>query len=84
MIAVTAQDTTTDALRVQATIHRRMTPEARVELAIQMSEDARAISAAGVRRLHPHWGEASVRREVLIRIYGADLVARAWGPAPER
>jgi len=65
---------------VQIAAIRRLTGAQRVELAVRMSEDARAITAAGIRARHPGWSDVRVRRELLVRIYGTELVTRAWGP----
>lgn len=83
MDSVRTLDTTTDARRRQLDIHRRLTGPERVRLAVEMSDDAREIAAAGVRHRHPDWSQERVRREVLIRIYGAELVDRAWGPVAD-
>ncbi len=72
-------DTTDAARRVQRRVLSGMSPEKRVLVAAQMSEDARAVAAAGIRALHRAWPDAQVRRSLLVRIYGADLVERAWG-----
>jgi len=41
-----------------------MLPEQRLALALQMSDEARALTEAGVRRRHPQWSEPEVRAEV--------------------
>lgn len=47
-------------------------------MAVSMSEEAREITRAGIRFRHPDWDDAQVRRALLVRLYGAELVARAW------
>ncbi len=81
MGVVTSLDTTDAARRVQLDVIRRMTPDERVGAAVRMSEDARSIAVSGIRSRHPEWSEERVRRELLVRIYGEDLVERAW-PRP--
>lgn len=49
-----------------------------------MSDAAREILADGIRHRHPDWPPARVRREVLVRCYGAELVEAAWGTGPGR
>ena len=80
MTPVTGLDTTPDAQRIHAAVLRQMTPEERIHAAFAMSEDARQITCAGIRSRNPEWDEARVRYEMLVRLYGAALVARAWGP----
>ena len=74
MSTVKAHDTTSDALREQVAAYRRMSGAERVQIAAEMSEEAREVTAAGVRHRHPDWSDARVHRTVLIRAYGAKLV----------
>lgn len=83
MKTVGSPDTAPDARRVQIEVLRRMAPEERVRVAVAMSEEAREITSAGICASHPGWTEERVLRELLTRIYGADLVERAWGPPVE-
>ena len=84
MDAVRSLDTSPDARRIQQAVWRRMSPSERVDLAVAMSEDVREIASAGIRLRHPDWSDDRVRRALLERLYGTELVARAWGPAPEQ
>jgi hypothetical protein len=59
-----------------------MSGEERVAIAFKMSADVREICSAGIRSHHPDWTDAQVRRQMLIRVLGQDLVERAWGPLP--
>lgn len=79
---VSSIDTAVEARRVQSAILRRMAPAERVEAAAAMSEDAREIARAGIRFRQPSWTESRVRYQLLCQLYGAHLVARAWGPRP--
>ena len=79
MSSVTSLDTAQKAQNVQTAILKHVTPQARVQMAVSMSEDAREIARCGIRHRHPDWDEARVRHELLVRLYGADVVARAWG-----
>jgi hypothetical protein len=45
----------------------------RLEMACQMSDDARAISEAGIRHRHPEWTEEQVREELNVLLLGEDL-----------
>lgn len=75
-------DTTAAAHAAQMACYRRMTPAQRVEIAAQMSEDVRAIVAAGVRARHPHYSADDVRHALFRPLYGDDLFSRAWPHAP--
>ena len=66
-------DTDPAAREVQLKVLRAMTGEQRLLLAIEMSELARELSQAGIRRQHPEWSEKEVTRE---------LLRRAFFPAP--
>ena len=83
MASVTSLDTTPDARREQVAILKRRTPQERVRMAVSMSMDAREMTRAGIRFRHPDWDEARVRRELLVRLYGAELVERALGPSAD-
>lgn len=56
-----------------------MGPAARVELAFEMSREARSISIAGMRSRSPGLSEAEVRLQLLRRLLGDELWAAAYG-----
>jgi hypothetical protein len=58
-----------DAL--QTDIYRRMTPSRRLELAIAMQQQARALMEAGLRQSHPGLTAQERRREIARRILHA-------------
>ena len=64
-------DTSSEAARVQIEVYRRMGPEKRLELALQLGDSLREFVAAGVRLRQPDWNEGQVRRE-LMRLYLGD------------
>ena len=66
-------DTTPEARAKQEEILRAMTGEQRMELAYEMSMFVREIAREGIRRDHPDWTEAQIKRE---------LLRRAFFPAP--
>lgn len=68
-----AADTTEEAARVQLAAFRRMTPEKRLELAFQMTNDLRRRLAEGVRQRHPEYSEDQVRLAVIRLTLGDDL-----------
>lgn len=56
------RDQRTEALRVQ--IYRRMPPEQRLLMAMEMFEDGVEIVRGSIRDRHPDWGPETVEREV--------------------
>ncbi len=59
------RDTHPEAAAVLFEIYRRMPPLRRFELALEMGEMARSLSAAGVRSRHPDYSEEQVRLAVI-------------------
>lgn len=58
---------------MQLEIRRRMTPEQRLLVAVEVSDVCRAFRKAGIEREHPDWTE----RQVMI-----ELFRRAFLPEP--
>ncbi len=77
-----ARDTSEAAARVQIEIYRRLTPEQRVELAIEMSEAARETSRGGIRSRHPEYDELEVEHALRRLLLGDDLYRCAWPNHP--
>jgi hypothetical protein len=77
-----SQDTTPEAETVQVEVLRRMGPARRVELAIEMSMEARAITLAGIRARHPDYDAATARWALFRVLVGDDLFHKAWPAAP--
>lgn len=63
---------------MQLGVSARMGPERRVELAFEMSEQAREIAIEGVRDRNPGWSRLRAREFVLRQILGSDLFDSAW------
>ena len=61
----TLSDTSRDAAALQTSIHRRLTGSQRLRVALDMSLDARELSLTRLRRQHPDWSEADLKRELL-------------------
>jgi hypothetical protein len=59
-----------------------MTPEQRSELALRMSDDARRISAEGIKQRHPDYSERHVRRALVRLLYGKEAAAKVWPGVP--
>lgn len=70
------RDTTPDGQGTQREIIQRMGGRARLEMALQMSEDARAVSEAGIRHRHPDWVDEQVRRALYALLLGEQLAQR--------
>jgi hypothetical protein len=60
---MTARDTTPEIEEMQARIHKSMTGEQRLLLALEMSYLSHALMKAGIRSRHPDWSEEQVTRE---------------------
>ena len=71
-------DTAAAARRVQCAALRALGPARRVELALEMSEQARAIATEGIMARHPGLGPEQARARLLRRLLGADLFDAAW------
>jgi len=67
---------------VQLQCLRRLTPAARVELAVRMSEDTRALARAGIAARHPEYSAAEVTFALRRLQLGDHLFRRAWPDAP--
>ena len=75
---VVSRDTSPVAARVQAAVWRRMTPGQKIRLAIGSSEEARAITSAGIKARHPDYTDAEIRDALFRVIYGDELFRRVW------
>jgi hypothetical protein len=58
------------------------TGDQRVRHAVQMSEDARAITRSGIRARHPAYTDGEVEQALRRLMLGDDLVRRAWPHLP--
>jgi len=74
-----ARDTTPEAREVQLAILRRLDGPTRLEMACRMSDEARAISHAGIRHRHPEWSEEQVHAALLELLLGSDLANEVIG-----
>jgi hypothetical protein len=59
------RDTSPTAEALQTEIHRRLSGAERLRLAFEMSLVAREMSLARLRRQHPEWSDAELKRELL-------------------
>jgi len=65
-----SSDTSPEAAAVQQEIFRRMTPEQRLRIALELSEELRNIALSGVRSRHPEMSEEELKFELMRIIYG--------------
>jgi len=75
-------DTTTEAHAVQLQILRSRTGAQRLQMALQLSEDVRAISRAGIRARHPDYSEQELTWALNRLMLGDALFQQAWPDAP--
>jgi hypothetical protein len=73
-------DTTLAAQQAQVAAVQRLGCEGRMRVAAQMSEDARALSVAGVRRRNPDLSREEALRAVLSGLYGERIAAACTLP----
>ena len=72
------RDTSRAAHRAQLEVYRRMDSTERLALALQLSDDLRAVLADGVRIRHPEYDAESVRSAVLRLSLGDKLFRTAF------
>ena len=75
-------DTSAEAYAVQIEVFRRMGPVKRLERALEMSDEARRITADGIRSRHPEYSEPEVRHALFRLTLGDELFQAAWPEAP--
>jgi hypothetical protein len=75
-------DTDDDARAAQFRAWRRMGSARCLELAFQMSDDARAITAAGIRHRHPDYDDDQVRWALYRLLLGDATFTAAFPAAP--
>jgi hypothetical protein len=72
------RDTHEEARDVQLGVYRRMSPERRAEIALELSEDVRRIAREGIRQRHPDYSDRDVQHALIALIYGQDVARRLW------
>ena len=75
-------DTTAEAHAVQLRILRSRTGAQRLRMALQLSEDVRAISRAGIRSRHPDYNDQELTWALNRLMLGDVLFQQAWPDAP--
>jgi hypothetical protein len=76
------RDTATAAYDAQIAWYRRLSAADRVVLAASMSEDARAITCAGIRARHPEYTAHETSIALVRLLVGDEAYQRAWPDAP--
>jgi hypothetical protein len=64
-------DTNPDAVALQISIQRRLTGPERLCLALEMSDAARHLALARLKRDHPDWSDWELKRELLRYAFGS-------------
>jgi hypothetical protein len=75
-------DTSLEAHAVQLEFYRRIGPARRLELALQMSDEMRHVTADGIRSRHPEYTDEQVRYALFRLTLGDALFCAAWPDAP--
>jgi hypothetical protein len=75
---MSARDTAAAAREAQLRVLRSLGPARRAELALEMSEQARAVALAGVLAREPGLSPEQARARLLRRVLGAALFDAAW------
>jgi hypothetical protein len=70
------RDTDDAAYQAQIAALRALGMEGRLQRGIELSENVRALTEAGIRQRQPELTEAQVRYELLRILYGQDLADR--------
>jgi len=71
------KDTTHLAMAVHVEAARLLGRDGRLRVAVEMSEDARRISIAGVKRRHPEYDDAQAQHVLVSALYGEELERRS-------
>ena len=68
------RDSRTEWLRVK--VYRDMTPQKRLDIVCSLNQTMRELALGNIRRVHPDWTLADVRRELRRRILSPELFAQ--------
>jgi hypothetical protein len=77
-----ALDTSPEAAEVQLEIYRRMSPEARLRVGLELTELSRRLLAEGVRRRHPEYTDGQAHLAFLRLWLGDELYREAYAGEP--
>jgi hypothetical protein len=76
-------DTHPDAERVQLEGLRALSPWRKIELACELTENARKLALAGLRQRFPNASEKELQRRLATLCLGAKLAEEVYGPEPD-
>lgn len=76
--SVVPHDTSLDAFRTQLAIYRKMSPESRLEQALQWSEQVQELGRIGIRLRHPEYSDREVQLASIRLRLGDDLFGRVY------
>ena len=69
-------DTSPAVIAAQAEAIRALTHTQRLQLALSMSDEARALTEAGIRQRHPRYSDEEVLAALLTAMLGAEVASR--------
>ncbi len=75
---VLPRDTSLEAFRTQLEIYRQMSPEARLEQALQWSEQVQELGRIGIRSRHPEYTDREVQLASIRLRLGNELFRRVY------
>lgn len=64
---------------LQIRLLRETPPWRKMEMLSELNATANMLALAGLRRLHPHFGEAELRRALADRLLGEELARKIYG-----
>jgi hypothetical protein len=74
-------DTSPDAHAVQLAIYRRLGPGRCAEIALEMSDESRELTRAGIRRRHPGYSDADIEWALRRILFDDDTFRAVWPDA---
>ena len=78
-----ASDTTSEAQAVQLTLYRRMAPERRLQVGLELTELSRRLLRDGIRGRHPEYDDGEVLLAFRRLWLGPELFREAYPGQPE-
>ena len=69
---MTALDTTVEAEAIQLSIHRRLGPEARFRVAVEMSDAVVMLAETGIRYRHSEYSDKEVKAALIKQLHGVE------------
>jgi hypothetical protein len=67
------KDTSPKAYSIYHKILASLSPQQRLEMVFELSENVRAIAVAGLRKRHPEFTDQQIAFEIIHKLYGVDL-----------